>query len=105
MRACAFPTASRCGMRDDDTSIIDAGTFAVGTAVTVTLGAADDDASGKVFDGQVTTLAPEFEPGDRAAHRARAGPRLPAAARTRDDELPEHELRRHRQAARVARPG
>jgi phage protein D len=50
-------------IRDDDTSVIDAGTFAVGTAVTVTLGAVDADKSGKVFDGQVTTLAPEFQQG------------------------------------------
>lgn len=48
-------------IRDDDTSILDANTFAVGTAVTVTLSAANSTASAKVFDGQVATLAPDFD--------------------------------------------
>jgi phage protein D len=50
-------------VRDDDTKILDAQTFAVGTAVQVTLGAVDADTTGQVFDGQVTTLAPDFDQG------------------------------------------
>jgi phage protein D len=50
-------------LRDDDTKILDAQTFAVGTAVQVTLGATDAEQTAQVFDGQVTTLAPDFEQG------------------------------------------
>jgi phage protein D len=52
-------------LRDDDCAILDEGTFAVGVALTVKLAAAGDDEAATVFDGQVTTLAPEF--GDGAA--------------------------------------
>lgn len=49
-------------LRDDDQSITAGGTFAVGAAVKVTLGAAEDASSSVVFDGQVSTLAPRFDP-------------------------------------------
>jgi len=48
-------------LRDDELSVLDAGTFAVGTAVTVSMSAANGTDHATVFDGQVTTLAPEFD--------------------------------------------
>jgi phage protein D len=50
-------------IRDDGAQIIDANTFAVGKDVQVALTAVSGDLSAQVFDGQVTTLAPEFEAG------------------------------------------
>lgn len=49
---------------DDDETVIAADTFAAGTAITVTLGAADEVAQGPVFDGQVTTLAADYRQGN-----------------------------------------
>lgn len=48
-------------IRDDELTALDAGTFAVGTPVTVSMAAATGSQRGQVFDGQVTTLAPEFQ--------------------------------------------
>jgi phage protein D len=50
-------------IRDDETAILDAQTFAIGTDVQVTLQSTDGDTNAAVFDGQVTTLAPEFGQG------------------------------------------
>ncbi|WCB93494.1 tail protein [Baekduia alba] len=50
-------------LRDDDCAILDDGTFAVGTAITISLSSTEEADTGKVFDGQVTTLAPEFADG------------------------------------------
>ncbi|MCW2997658.1 MAG: VgrG-related protein [Conexibacter sp.] len=47
-------------LRDDDTDILDEGTFAVGASVAVTLSAPEEPTTRPVFDGQVTTLAPAF---------------------------------------------
>lgn len=47
-------------LRDDGTSILDAGTFAVGAAVVVRLASARETETAVAFDGQVTTVAPEF---------------------------------------------
>jgi phage protein D len=49
-------------LRDDQGSIIAAGTFAVGTAIKITLGSDDDTDEASVFDGQVSALAPRFDP-------------------------------------------
>ena len=48
-------------VRDDQLALLEAGTFAVGTPVTVSMSAPNGTDAGKVFDGQVTTLAPEFD--------------------------------------------
>jgi phage protein D len=48
-------------LSDDDQSIVDAGTFAVGTAITVSLSGDDDAQTSVVFDGQVSALAPYFD--------------------------------------------
>jgi phage protein D len=50
-------------LRDDDTSILDEATFAVGVAIQVSFSAPEQLESGLVFDGQVTTLAADFSGG------------------------------------------
>ncbi|MEA2131664.1 MAG: hypothetical protein QOJ85_4555, partial [Solirubrobacteraceae bacterium] len=50
-------------LADDTLAILDAQTFTVGAAIQVTLAAAYADDGGQVFDGQITTLAPEFASG------------------------------------------
>lgn len=50
-------------LRDDDTRILAENTFAVGVAITLTLAAVEGSHVAPVFDGQVTTLAPEFSGG------------------------------------------
>ena len=48
-------------IRDDAQEVIDAGTFAIGGAITVAMGADDESGSALVFDGQITALAPQFD--------------------------------------------
>ena len=50
-------------LRDDAFKILNANTFTVGAAIQVTLAAAYSGDSAQVFDGQITTLAPEFAAG------------------------------------------
>lgn len=57
---CRLPDRLLLRVRDDSCSILDQGTFAVGASVLVSLAASIDDAAAVVFDGQVTTIAPEF---------------------------------------------
>jgi hypothetical protein len=73
-------------MHDDACKILDAGTFAVGASLVVRLAASVDTDRATVFDGQVTTVAPEFVGGatqlgvlalDRGA-RLQRGPRTAA---------------------------
>ena len=47
-------------LRDDAFVILNANTFTVGAAIQVTLSAANSADTAQVFDGQITTLAPEF---------------------------------------------
>jgi uncharacterized protein involved in type VI secretion and phage assembly len=50
-------------LRDDKFDILDAKKLTVGAAIQVTLAAAYSGDSAQVFDGQITTLAPEFATG------------------------------------------
>ena len=50
-------------LRDDRFTILNAETLTVGAAIQVTLAAARSADSAQVFDGQITTLAPEFATG------------------------------------------
>jgi phage protein D len=50
-------------LQDDDFTLLAAGTFAVGTPIEIALAAAYASENATVFDGQITTLAPEFTDG------------------------------------------
>jgi hypothetical protein len=57
------PDRLQLSIRDDEMKVIEAGTFALGTAVTVTMAGANEPESAEVFDGVVSTLVPTFASG------------------------------------------
>lgn len=62
-RRLRVPDRLSLAIHDDDQAIMRAATFVAGAALTITLASAEQTSRGPVFDGLITTLAPEFDEG------------------------------------------